>query len=136
MLGLIPGMPNIVFLLMSSLIGYYAWWLAKRQREAAARPVATKEDPAPQANAEATWDDLQPVDALGLEVGYRLITLVDKTKEGDLLSRIKGVRQVLHAGLPKGACLTKEFQRGLKALADRGYPRQFREALAPDARCG
>ncbi len=93
LLGLIPGMPHLVFLSMASLIGYYAWWLAKRQREAAARPVATKEDPAPQANAEATWDDLQPVDALGLEVGYRLITLVDKARGGDLLARIKGIRK-------------------------------------------
>jgi flagellar biosynthesis protein FlhA len=49
--------------------------------------------PPPEANAEASWDDLQPVDVLGLEVGYRLITLVDKNKEGDLLSRIKGVRR-------------------------------------------
>ena len=93
LLGLIPGMPHLVFLSMASLIGYYAWWLAKKQREAAARPVATKEDPAPQANAEATWDDLQPVDALGLEVGYRLITLVDKARGGDLLARIKGIRK-------------------------------------------
>jgi flagellar biosynthesis protein FlhA len=93
LLGLIPNMPHLVFLSMASLIGYYAWWLAKKQREAAARPVATKEDPAPQANAEATWDDLQPVDALGLEVGYRLITLVDKARGGDLLARIKGIRK-------------------------------------------
>jgi flagellar biosynthesis protein FlhA len=50
------------------------------------------EEPKP-ANAEASWDDLQPVDTLGLEVGYRLITLVDKTRQGDLLSRIKGVRK-------------------------------------------
>jgi flagellar biosynthesis protein FlhA len=46
-----------------------------------------------QANAEATWDDLQPVDTLGLEVGYRLIALVDKARQGDLLNRIKGVRK-------------------------------------------
>jgi flagellar biosynthesis component FlhA len=43
--------------------------------------------------SEATWDDLQPVDTLGLEVGYRLITLVDKARQGDLLGRIKGVRK-------------------------------------------
>ena len=93
LLGLIPGMPNIVFLLMSGLIGYYAWWLAKKQKEEAARPEQPKvEEPKP-ANAEASWDDLQPVDTLGLEVGYRLITLVDKTRQGDLLSRIKGVRK-------------------------------------------
>ncbi|MBQ0929762.1 flagellar biosynthesis protein FlhA [Ideonella alba] len=93
LLGLIPGMPNLVFLLMSGTIGYYAWWLAKRARQAAEQPVASKDDPAPQANAEASWDDLQPVDTLGLEVGYRLITLVDKARGGDLLARIKGVRK-------------------------------------------
>ena len=93
LLGLVPGMPHLVFLMMASVIGYYAWWLVKRARLAAAQPEPTKEDPAPQANAEATWDDLQPVDTLGLEVGYRLITLVDKARGGDLLSRIKGVRK-------------------------------------------
>ena len=45
------------------------------------------------ANVEATWDDLRPVDTLGLEVGYRLIALVDKDRQGDLLARIKGVRR-------------------------------------------
>ena len=45
------------------------------------------------ADGEASWDDLQPVDQLGLELGYRLITLVDKARQGDLLQRIKGVRR-------------------------------------------
>ena len=87
LLGLVPGMPHLVFLMMASVIGYYAWWLVKRARLAAAQPEPTKEDPAPQANAEATWDDLQPVDTLGLEVGYRLITLVDKARGGDQIGR-------------------------------------------------
>ena len=58
-----------------------------------------------EANAEATWDDLQPVDTLGLEVGYRLIPLVDKTRQGDLLTRIKGMRTQVRAGsrLPAAA---------------------------------
>ncbi len=91
-LGLIPGMPNLVFLIMGGLIGYFAYWLHKKEQAAKVAP------PAPQQAAkvdsgEASWDDLQPVDTLGLEVGYRLITLVDKTKEGDLLSRVKGVRK-------------------------------------------
>ncbi|MBK7613389.1 MAG: flagellar biosynthesis protein FlhA [Burkholderiales bacterium] len=93
MLGLVPGMPHVVFLFMASLIGYYAWYLARAARRAAEQPVASKDDPAPQANAEASWDDLQPVDTLGLEVGYRLISLVDKSRGGDLLARIKGVRK-------------------------------------------
>ena len=94
-LGLIPGMPNLVFLLIASGLGYLAWWLRQReQAEAAAKArPSTPAAGAPEPNAEASWDDLVPVDTLGLEVGYRLITLVDKNREGDLLSRIKGVRR-------------------------------------------
>jgi flagellar biosynthesis protein FlhA len=88
-LGLIPGMPNLVFLSIAALIGYAAWVLAHKPppaEEATAAPVA-------QGDGEASWDDLQPVDQLGLELGYRLITLVDKNRSGDLLTRIKGVRR-------------------------------------------
>ena len=60
---------------------------ARQGRAAAAAP------PPSRPNAEASWDDLQPVDTLGLEVGYRLIALVDKARQGDLLARIKGVRR-------------------------------------------
>jgi flagellar biosynthesis protein FlhA len=93
LLGIIPGMPHVVFLLLGGLICYYAWWLTQRQRRAAAAPPPPVVDPAANGNGEATWDDLLPVDTLGLEVGYRLITLVDKTRTGDLLGRIKGVRK-------------------------------------------
>jgi len=91
LLGVIPGMPHLVFLLISSGMGYGAWWMHQRDK----RLKNTPPPPAPAAepNAEASWDDLQPVDTLGLEVGYRLITLVDKNREGDLLQRIKGVRR-------------------------------------------
>lgn len=89
-LGLIPGMPNLVFLSIAGLIGYIAWVLAHQpeptEEEAAAPPT-------PAGDGEASWDDLQPVDQLGLELGYRLITLVDKNRSGDLLTRIKGVRR-------------------------------------------
>ncbi|WP_077037503.1 flagellar biosynthesis protein FlhA [Pelomonas sp. KK5] len=94
-LGLIPGMPHVVFLLIASGLGWLAWWLrTKQQKDAAAKArAAMPQVAAPEANAEASWNDLVPVDVLGLEVGYRLITLVNKAKEGDLLSRIKGVRR-------------------------------------------
>jgi flagellar biosynthesis protein FlhA len=90
-LGAIPGMPHLVFLLLAAGLGYGSWLLHERQERAKNAP---KPPPAPpEANAEATWDDLQPVDTLGLEVGYRLIALVDKNRQGDLLGRIKGVRR-------------------------------------------
>jgi len=91
-LGLIPGMPNAVFLVIAAAIGWLAWWILQRQRALQARPVEAPPSGAA-ASAEASWDDLQPVDTLGLEVGYRLITLVDKDRQGDLLARIKGVRK-------------------------------------------
>ncbi len=93
LLGIIPGMPHVVFLGMAMALGYGAWALSKqaarRALEAAAPPAAA----APAHDGEATWDDLQPVDLLGMELGYRLITLVDKKRQGDLLTRIKGVRR-------------------------------------------
>ncbi|CAM3988898.1 flagellar biosynthesis protein FlhA [Roseateles saccharophilus] len=92
-LGLIPGMPHVVFLLIAGGMGYLAYWLrSKEQAQEAAKAVKPIMPPAEGAG-EASWEDLVPVDTLGLEVGYRLITLVDKTREGDLLSRIKGVRR-------------------------------------------
>jgi flagellar biosynthesis protein FlhA len=95
LLGLIPGMPHVVFLAMGALLGWGAWLLDKKEKERAAAQAGT---PAPQQQSaqndgEATWDDLQPVDLLGLELGYRLIALVDKSRQGDLLTRIKGVRR-------------------------------------------
>ena len=89
LLGLIPGMPHAVFLAMGAIIGYGAWLLLQRQK----RPAPVEETPVPVSDGEASWDDLQPVDLLGLELGYRLIALVDKNRQGDLLTRIKGVRR-------------------------------------------
>ncbi|ABD71407.1 flagellar biosynthesis protein FlhA [Rhodoferax ferrireducens T118] len=88
-LGLIPGMPHVVFIGIALVLGYGAWELAHKPLPpdpAATAPVVTSD-------GEASWDDLQPVDQLGLELGYRLIALVDKTRQGDLLTRIKGVRR-------------------------------------------
>ena len=93
LLGIIPGMPHIVFLLIAGAFGYGAWKVRELERLARMAPPPAAAAPPPDANAEASWDDLQPVDTLGLEVGYRLIALVDKAREGDLLARIKGVRK-------------------------------------------
>jgi len=93
LLGVIPGMPHLVFLLIASVIGALAWSMHKH----ALRAQADAARPAPPTviapDAEASWDDLQPIDTLGLEVGLRLIALVDKARQGDLLARIKGVRR-------------------------------------------
>ena len=94
LLGLVPGMPHLVFLLVAGALGGLAWQLMKQRRRAvddSQRNTAGVEVTA--ASNEASWDDLTPVDTLGLEVGYRLIALVDKTRQGDLLTRIKGVRK-------------------------------------------
>jgi flagellar biosynthesis protein FlhA len=88
-LGVIPGMPHTVFIGIAMVLGYGAWILAHQPVPTEVSAVTT----APAADSEASWDDLQPVDQLGLELGYRLITLVDKNRQGDLLTRIKGVRR-------------------------------------------
>ena len=93
LLGLIPGMPHLVFLLVAAGLGLLAWQLIRQRRKAAEAPERSIGAEAQPANAEASWDDLTPVDTLGLEVGYRLIALVDKARQGDLLARIKGVRK-------------------------------------------
>ena len=97
MIGLVPGMPNVVFLTLSALIGYAAWRLAKRIEggtKADPKQAAAAAAPSP-AQAELSWDEVRPVDALGLEVGYKLITLVDKAHGGELLARIKAIRRKL-----------------------------------------
>jgi flagellar biosynthesis protein FlhA len=92
LLGVIPGMPNLVFLLIAGGIGALAWRTKKREQQTTVAKTLTREEKR-EANPEATWDDLIPVDTLGLEVGYRLISLVDAQRGGDLLARIKGVRK-------------------------------------------
>ncbi|WP_260293498.1 flagellar biosynthesis protein FlhA [Sedimenticola hydrogenitrophicus] len=97
MMGIIPGMPNFAFLTLAALAGGGAWWILQRQqREQAAPLVEPMPEPAPAPEQkELTWDDVQPVDIIGLEVGYRLIPLVDKNQGGQLMNRIKGVRKKL-----------------------------------------
>ena len=90
-LGLIPGMPHLPFLLLAGVCGWSAWSLARMAARAQDAPPPAPAAANPQ--AEASWDDVTPVDPLGLEVGYRLIALVDKTQGGDLLGRIKSVRR-------------------------------------------
>ena len=96
LLGIIPGMPNFVFLAMAAACAAGAFATAKRR---AAEKVAAAAPPKPAAvpseQRELSWDDVESVDAVGLEVGYRLIPLVDRAQGGELMGRIKGVRKKL-----------------------------------------
>lgn len=115
-MGILPGMPHFVFLTLAAVIGAGALWIYLREKYEAGEPLlpmkqaaadaagkggASKlEPPAPSAEVaadakELSWDDVQPVDIIGLEVGYRLIPLVDRSQSGQLLGRIKGIRKKL-----------------------------------------
>jgi flagellar biosynthesis protein FlhA len=96
-MGLVPGMPHVAFIGLAAIAGGGAWLIRRRQRAAASvQPAAAalaRVAPAPP--AELGWDDVASVDVIGLEVGYRLIPMVDKAQGGALLGRIKGVRKKL-----------------------------------------
>src|ERR1035438_2032028 len=93
LLGIIPGMPNLVFLGMAAGCGAGAYFLGKQRafekRAAAAKPATTPATPLEQ--RELSWDDVEPVDLIGLEVGYRLIPLVDRNQGGELRSEERRV---------------------------------------------
>ena len=102
-LGLIPGMPNLVFILLAAALGGIGYMLQKKERERQEAKVQAETGgggapgpggaAAPAEQEEASWQDVLAVDTLGLEVGYRLIPLVDKAQGGELLKRIKGIRK-------------------------------------------
>jgi len=95
-LGIVPGMPNVVFITIAAVIGLLSLLIRQQQQAAASRQAQEQETPVPdRQNTDLSWDDVQPVDIVGLEVGYRLIPLVDRNQGGQLMSRIKGVRKKL-----------------------------------------
>jgi len=100
-MGITPGMPHMAFIILAAISGGLAYYLKKREAKALANPVLNadgnpNDTPAPAAeNKELSWDDVANVDVLGLEVGYRLIPLVDINQKGELLNRVKGVRKKL-----------------------------------------
>jgi flagellar biosynthesis protein FlhA len=93
-MGMIPGMPHVAFLFLAGIMAGGAYMLSQRAKKAAEAPPPEPEVAvaAPEME-EASWQDIMPVDILGLEVGYRLIPLVDKGQSGELLRRIKGIRK-------------------------------------------
>lgn len=91
-MGMIPGMPNFAFLMLAMILAGTGYFVGAQRKQAAS--AVEEETPTIVAESEeASWDDVQPVDIIGLEVGYRLIPLVDKGQGGDLLKRIKGLRK-------------------------------------------
>lgn len=98
LLGVIPGMPNLVFLLFTAALLGLAWWLRGQQMEeqsGAKRPLSKDKSEVSEATQapEASWSDVELEDVLGLEVGYRLIPMVDNAQDGQLLTRIRGIRK-------------------------------------------
>lgn len=98
LLGMIPGMPNLAFLLIAGgLVWLGRGLLQRRPKQQAAQEAAAAQAANIAASsaetAEATWDDVAMVDPLGMQVGYRLIPLVDQSQQGELLGRIKSIRK-------------------------------------------
>jgi flagellar biosynthesis protein FlhA len=92
-LGMIPGMPNFAFLSLAAACGVAAQRIARQNRK---QDEPEPEDEQPEAELpDLSWQDVDPVDLIGLEVGYRLIPLVDRSRNGALVARIKGVRKKL-----------------------------------------
>ena len=94
LIGIIPGMPNLVFLMLAAACAGIGWLLMQRQEKSQSKAAETPEAK-PATPQELSWDDVAQEDALGLEVGYRLIPMVDQRQGGELMARIKGVRKKL-----------------------------------------
>ncbi|MGH8551431.1 MAG: flagellar biosynthesis protein FlhA [Methylococcales bacterium] len=95
LLGLIPGMPNLPFLLLAGGLAAAAYSIQKRRTSIEDFEAQKIVPEIQQDTVELSWDDVMPVDMIGLEVGYRLIPLVDKAQGGQLMSRVKGIRKKL-----------------------------------------
>ncbi|CAA0105196.1 flagellar biosynthesis protein FlhA [Zhongshania aliphaticivorans] len=102
LIGIIPGMPNLVFLLLAAACGGSGWWMQNQKKNT---PELLDEDenieelPAAREPSELSWDEVTPMDVVSLEVGYRLIPLVDRNQGGELIARITGVRKKLSKDL-------------------------------------
>jgi flagellar biosynthesis protein FlhA len=93
LMGMIPGMPNLAFLLIGGILAASAYWIMLRERAEAEAPPVETAPVKPEEPQEVGWHDVAQVDRLGLEVGYRLVPLVDKNQDGELLRRIRGIRK-------------------------------------------
>ncbi len=95
LIGVVPGMPNLAFLSLAAISGAGAWWLMNKKKQAAQAPAVAEVEETFAKPPDLGWDDVQQVDTLGLEIGYRLIPMVDTAQDGQLLERVKGVRRKL-----------------------------------------
>lgn len=121
-IGITPGMPHLAFLLLASACGGLAWWMNKRAKAAPEEKTSVEGEmqPAPSPEKkELSWDDVSPVDVIGLEVGYRLIPMVDKNQNGELIGRVKGVRKKLSQEL--GFLVPQVHIRDNLDLSPNGY---------------
>ncbi|MEZ8036967.1 flagellar biosynthesis protein FlhA [Vibrio crassostreae] len=97
-MGIVPGMPHFSFLSLAAVAGAGAYYIDKKNKKKAEEPnlpATVEANGEVGSQKELSWDDVQPVDIIGLEVGYRLIPLVDRDQGGELLERVKGVRKKL-----------------------------------------
>ena len=98
-LGVVPGMPHMVFLTLGLATGGLGLMVIQKEENI----VTETEEQAALAPAEGPkeldWDDVDQVDLIGLEIGYGLIPLVNPETGGQLMPRVKGVRKKLSAEL-------------------------------------
>ncbi|KAA0876625.1 flagellar biosynthesis protein FlhA [Nitrincola tapanii] len=102
-MGIVPGMPHFAFISLAAAAAGAGWMIYRRQQQAQQQEVDEADLPSTprpeEEQRDLNWDDVMPVDMIGLEVGYRLIPMVDKMQGGQLLGRIKGVRKKLSQDL-------------------------------------
>ena len=103
-LGLVPGMPTMVFVTLAAIAAGIAYTIRKKRMadpevQKALREKSGEASDDPDAPKELDWDDLDTVDVIGLEIGYGLIPLVNAETGGQLMARVKGVRKKLSAEL-------------------------------------
>jgi flagellar biosynthesis protein FlhA len=93
-MALVPGLPKVPFILISALLVFIGWQIARRgQTQAASQTDAAKKDDA-KAQSE-NLAGLLRMDELSLEIGFQLIPLVDEKQGGQMLSRIRTLRRHL-----------------------------------------
>lgn len=93
LVGLVPGMPHLSFLLAAAVLGGLVWLRQRQEQRLAAEAAVAPPPPVAAEAEEVSWEQIEPVDPLSLDVGYRLIALVDRNQGGELLARIRGVRK-------------------------------------------